>query len=573
MIPCRQGARKGEVASETGSGRLGGRGSQWGVMTTGLDPSAGETVGKAFRSRAFWVLLGALILTKLVALVTFARWADSDECVVGIMAKHILERGAHPLFFYGQYYGGGASIEAHVASVLYRALGISSISLKATGLVFSALGGAILFGLGARVAGRRAGLLTLLVFATMPPLMVWGLKTRGGYLPTLVLVPAMLWAADRLLRGERVDHAGAAAFLALAAIAYWNMQSALPLIVLVPIYVGVTWAWRRRFSLLAGYGAYLLVGVVGGVWWLSSTKSRMMDRFGEAGGGSAVDHVLGNWGTVVGRTLPGLFQPYINDLGGTFLWLSVPTLVVFLAGMAAVAVGWRRDRPLGASRATVGLVLVYIPFYVACCGPAPAAVSLAGRYLVPILPAMALVGGLALTWVSSRVAAVAIVYLVCVFVFFNAALIRTPRLQEHGFLYDPGEIVGLIDALDENGIHYARTTYIIEWRLLFESRERIIAVNLRKPLRYPPYVEQLTRAVEEGAEVGYVFRKEGQWAGRFLGISPEEFADRFLAGKGGRYRTIQADPYVIYVPERSKTTAVSSQLSRRVQRRQSSQTL
>src|SRR5262245_56727648 len=62
--------------------------------------------------------LVALIVGGVALRLTLAAlgWpaTDSDEATFGLMALHISERGAHPIFFYGQTYMG--ALEAYLAA-------------------------------------------------------------------------------------------------------------------------------------------------------------------------------------------------------------------------------------------------------------------------------------------------------------------------------------------------------------------------------------------------------------------------------------------------------------------------
>lgn len=55
---------------------------------------------------------------------------DSDEAIVGLMARHLLEGRAFPLFFYGQVYLLG--VEAWLAAAVFAVAGASAVTLKAT---------------------------------------------------------------------------------------------------------------------------------------------------------------------------------------------------------------------------------------------------------------------------------------------------------------------------------------------------------------------------------------------------------------------------------------------------------
>ena len=60
---------------------------------------------------------------------------DSDEGIVGLMAKHITEGKPWPVFYYGQNYMG--SLEAILAAFSFTLLGRSNFTLKLVPLVFS----------------------------------------------------------------------------------------------------------------------------------------------------------------------------------------------------------------------------------------------------------------------------------------------------------------------------------------------------------------------------------------------------------------------------------------------------
>ena len=91
-------------------------------------------------------LLSFLVLSLVVALGVAYRYfvleynsfaIDSDEAIVGLMAKHILEGKGIPVFYYGQHYMG--SLEAILASGVFSFLGQSNFSLKLVPLFFSGL--------------------------------------------------------------------------------------------------------------------------------------------------------------------------------------------------------------------------------------------------------------------------------------------------------------------------------------------------------------------------------------------------------------------------------------------------
>ncbi len=494
--------------------------------------------------------MAALILTKLIGLLTFGRWADSDECVVGIMAKHILEQGVHPLYYYGQPYGGGGSIEAHTAVLFYWLFGISSWSLKLTALLYTTVGAVVVYGLGVRLGGLRVGLCTLAVYITMPALIVWGLMVRGGYVVMLVLIPAILWTTDRILHRQRVDHLAALFLMALSVLSYWNMPSSVPLVLLIVVFSITYWLRRRQFNLVLGYGAYLLAGAIGTLLWRPGNLVELLSRLASPGGESLVEPLRTRLFVFVGEVLPDFFQPHLNTAVYGIDWPAPVTLVLFAMAMGVAGYRQKKKGSRGSvADPTVLLILLYVLFFVVCmlCAP-PSMLGLPPRYLFPLVPAVAIIGGLAIAKLSWRMRTCLLGYVTASFLFFNAGLVLKPRLYEHWTFYDPAEIQALIRTLDKAGLRLVRTTYILQWRLLFETHERVIAVNIAEFCRFPAYKEILRRSAREpGAKLAWVFRKDGRWARVFLGLTPQEFAEKHFRQKNVRYDTIDAEPYVIFV--------------------------
>ncbi|HEY4385319.1 MAG TPA: hypothetical protein VGN34_12740 [Ktedonobacteraceae bacterium] len=87
--------------------------------------------------KIFKLYKASLCLLALVVAATLLRFVlisnnwpatNSDEATIDLMALHILTRGEHPIFFYGQPYMG--SFEAYIGALCFRLFGISVFSLR-----------------------------------------------------------------------------------------------------------------------------------------------------------------------------------------------------------------------------------------------------------------------------------------------------------------------------------------------------------------------------------------------------------------------------------------------------------
>lgn len=214
----------------------------------------------------------------IVALALFLRlllvalgWPtmDSDEGTMGLEALHILQRGEHPIFLYGQNYMGTA--EAYLGAFFYHFLGVSLFALR--------LGMLLLFGLflvGAYVLARMLyGKGVALVSLTLLGLGAYDvlreqLMAVGGVAETLVcgsfLCVAAIWLARTAATPPEAP-APRAAWRRRAAYAGWGLVAGLGLwshLLVVPFVVmsGLLLLLFCRHELRSLYGLALVLGLL-----------------------------------------------------------------------------------------------------------------------------------------------------------------------------------------------------------------------------------------------------------------------------------------------------------------------
>src|SRR5262249_9578065 len=86
-----------------------------------------EAKGGAHSSiRDHWPFLLTFFLTagaRLAILFSSQTHVHSDEAIIGLMAKHILEGRYFPFYMYGQPYNAGAAGEAYLATIPFAIFG------------------------------------------------------------------------------------------------------------------------------------------------------------------------------------------------------------------------------------------------------------------------------------------------------------------------------------------------------------------------------------------------------------------------------------------------------------------
>ncbi|WP_213452990.1 hypothetical protein [Rhizomonospora bruguierae] len=303
--------------------------------------------------------LGALgIAFRLALVLTGAPPTNSDEATIGLMAVHIAERGAHPVFFYGQHYMG--AVEAYLAAPLFAVLTPSVALLR---------------------------LVTLALYAAFLAAMY--LLTRRLYAPwyAVAVVGLLALGSDRVLKDELIAGGGYPEINALAAglllgavrfavraprrwwpYALWGLGAGLALWAdfLVAPYVAAAGAlllayrggelWGRAGAALAG-GALLGLAPLVAHDLTSPLRENSiavllhLNMAGEAAGFTAADQVYG--GVLLGIPLgTGLCPPGRCGVGHLFWGAAYVPLLLAATAMAVLALrAARRTAPLAAGTA------------------------------------------------------------------------------------------------------------------------------------------------------------------------------------------------------------------------------
>lgn len=151
--------------------------------------------------RERWIVAGVVAALVLLRSVVFVFWEqsyfDSDQAVIGLMAKHLIEGRAFPLFYYGQHYMLG--VEAYLAAPVFLVAGISVATLKFPLLVLNVAAALLLLRILQRDVGLRpwvAAVPTLFFAVPAPAVSAEILAPNGGnFAPFMYAV--LIWMTRR----------------------------------------------------------------------------------------------------------------------------------------------------------------------------------------------------------------------------------------------------------------------------------------------------------------------------------------------------------------------------------------
>jgi hypothetical protein len=250
----------------------------------------------------------ALVVLRTLPLLAFEFIFDSDQAIVGLMAKHLSEGRTFPLFFYGQNYMLG--VQAWMAAPFYWLGGPTLTMLRAPLMLINATVAVVLVAAIARRGVRpvHAFVAALPFVATSPAVSAELMFTLGASVEPFLYV-LCLWALRRR----------PAAFGALACFGMLHREFTVFALSAFAVAGWHDWrAWRATGFARAG-------AAFAGVWLVVNQLKLRINTYGPGGGveskGSLLlqvetvlkrlsfdwDGYVGRLGDVVTRGLPDIF--------------------------------------------------------------------------------------------------------------------------------------------------------------------------------------------------------------------------------------------------------------------------
>lgn len=457
--------------------------------------------------------LGALVLLALCIRLVFlldSRFViDADEAIVGLMAKHISEGTALPVFYYGQHYMG--ALEGYVAALFFLVIGNSPIVLQLVPLTFSLLVVLSVFYLARAVAGSRAGYIAGCLAAVPPPaFLIWSMKARGGFIEIVLLGAIAMLLAHRWLCCDsgKLSRVGWVGFV--CGIGWWVNNQILYFMVAISLSATAVYGKQllvdiltRQRTFAAGIrnlGSVILVGIsaflVGGTgFWLYNIANgfpslAMFESVGSSG-------FLEQLGGVLSRALPAL-------MGARRFWHTTEifpgaTIVVccLLTIFTYLSVALRKDKFFLSKKGVVAFDLNVFLFLSCCIIFASSSYGWlvsAPRYLLPIYVPLFVLTGVGVHFLAGR-SRLGGLSLGCFVIIFNIwclfaggkAIPGQPLVFGRGRVPIDNKLP--IRELLSRDIRKVRATYWVGYRLAFESQEHISFVMIGSPykVRIPDY--------------------------------------------------------------------------------------
>ncbi|MBI4454868.1 MAG: glycosyltransferase family 39 protein [Acidobacteria bacterium] len=454
---------------------------------------------------------GALLPRAYLILKFRSALIESDEAIVGLMARHIL-RGEAPIFYYGQNYMG--SLEAFGAAFLFWILGANPVALKIAPLLFFFGFVVTHYFLALHIADRKIAILATTLVAVSPSfLTIWSLKARGGYMALLMLGTLALLLAARLLRNGYSRLYMALLGLTLG-LAWWTHF--LSLVYIVPILVMLL--LRDERQLLTTKGSLLVAGfLVGSVPFWIFNIANSWEAISITG--AQQTEVLNDIGNFLKTGMPMILGARRNWAGRTFFPLVGSISIAILVGSTLMLVWrwfWKPKPPLLEGKSLLLLFLLFFPILFSASGFAWFVNE--PRYLLPLYSVLYILILSGVSKESTRIRIGVFVFLVAL----NLAGTLMTKVEEFTGYTNVESNGALIEFLQQRQIRRVYAPYWIAYRLTFESGEQIICTPPDDDVvRYEPYREMVRNA----AKVAYVRLVAPRYRGLHADVKPpKEFA-------------------------------------------------
>ncbi|MBI5199894.1 MAG: glycosyltransferase family 39 protein, partial [Nitrospirae bacterium] len=146
--------------------------------------------------RILFILIFLLgVALRVIYLIT--QDLDSDQAIMGLMARHILD-GEFPIFYWGERYAG--PVESYFASIIFYIFGSSPLTLILSPFIFSLIFIFLVYRLGKEMFNEKVGLMAMLLVSASPPFLIWySVSPSGNYIQNLVFGTLLLLMTFRFV--------------------------------------------------------------------------------------------------------------------------------------------------------------------------------------------------------------------------------------------------------------------------------------------------------------------------------------------------------------------------------------
>src|SRR5436190_12065814 len=468
--------------------------------------------------RRYALFIGVLILiatARFVILLTSQTHVHSDEAIIGLMGKHILEGRYFPFYMYGQPYNAGAAWEACLAAVAFALFGVGVVPLKGCIVGLSLLCLFLFYRMGCALYDRRTAAFATVAFALTPSLLKWHFQVRGYSWYFLSIPVLMLLFAS--IESTSVPKQRTLLLFGLASgLSIWCLELTVPMVAAFWLLLIL----RRRFSLnsatagligfLLGYAAVIVFNLT---HRFSNWRYVLIER---PGGGFSALLQLSNWRRIFLDEMPKFFGPdtvlwyYAEKPPAGYLFYAIALFALgvgmwpFVTSPGKILRAMRGDLADARQKSDFDMVVLTAASFVPYVSQAPGVPSyfFGGCFFLSMLTGRMLERGFSSSTPLPRLgAAIALAAILVMGIFVHIRIGQTNQIEILSLCEErrtycmtriaSADIEGAHRDLKQRNVTSVWTTISFVYPLLFESGETLAVSNEIFETPYRVYPEDM----------------------------------------------------------------------------------
>lgn len=344
----------------------------------------------------FVILLTLGAGVRIFGVWTLRHHINADAGIVALMARHMALGRQWPAFFYGQAYMG--SFEPAVSALFCRLLGISGFAVGLGTAFLSWLTLPVIYAWARDARDRTAGLAAT-AFCLIGPagFFHYNVSPRGGYAATLLLGTFCLWMGAKIAAGYRAAgrlRAGDFILLGLAGGVGWWSNQLVTAALLATAAVMAVFIHRRLLSRHTIYAAIAFAAGSLPFWWFNAAHGwptfAFRGTFGRVGAAEGLRLFFR-------ERLPAVLGIHVpHPVFRIYPWLVTGALLVSL-----LVIVWSYKKR-SAARPFLLAIVLFALFSAVIFSVSHFATFRTPRYLLPLVPALAVAFGVAVSRLAER---------------------------------------------------------------------------------------------------------------------------------------------------------------------------
>lgn len=409
----------------------------------------------------FLILLGAILL-RLIIVYTKYHNINSDNGILGLMARHIL-KGEFPIFFYGQPYMG--SLEAFIIAFFFLIFGISTKTMCLAMIFITTIGIISVYLLGKELKDRTLGLYAMLIAGLPPAYIFWhGLAAFGGYPETFLFGNILLILTLRIIKTHlKIRYYILLGFI--SGLAFWTHL--LIIYYLLPIAIFLLINEKKRFLFLKAPLLVIPPFIIGSLpLWIYNIRYRF-DTFTFP---QSKDFFPG-LGYLI-NTIPQLL------CSNPTTWFFYIILSIYFISFIFLIVTRHINQKF-----IFFLLFISIAYFFS---KSPLAHVCCPRYIIPLFTVIVISTTYMVWYLNKKIHYIGLIPLVFILSFNSLEIYKTYLTDKKESYADHKLFTELINFLDKNKLYTNYCVFWISQKLNFLSGEKIINANYEGE-RYLPY--------------------------------------------------------------------------------------